>query len=319
MNLRSVFLSLFFFLLISCREDEVTISDEAEGFLIEVLTIMENNSLKRNEIDWDDFRNQVYQRADAASSVEETYPAIQLALTLLGDNHSFFMKPNGSTIWGTSSLICKGEDFNRSMLPDNIGYIAVSISSGSDTEKMIAYAEEIQKAIKTEDNESVLGWIVDLRGSGGGNMWPALAGIGPILGEGIAGYFIDLNGGQASWGYSNGASVNNQTAVVRLLNPYELINPNPKVAVLLDKGIASSGEAIAISFVGRDNTKSFGSPTCGLSTANRGFNLSNNATLYLTVAYIADRNKHKYGVPVAPDMESDNQTIIQQAIEFIEN
>lgn len=93
MNLRSVFLSLFFFLLISCREDEVTISDEAEGFLTEVLIIMENNSLKRNEIDWDVFRNQVYQRAEAASSVEETYPAIQLALTLLGDNHSFFMKP----------------------------------------------------------------------------------------------------------------------------------------------------------------------------------------------------------------------------------
>lgn len=216
-------------------------------------------------------------------------------------------------------MICRGEDFNRPTLPDNIGYIAVSISSGSDTEEMIAYAQEIQKAIKTEDSENVLGWIVDLRGSGGGNMWPALAGIGPILGEGIAGYFIDSNDEQTSWGYSNGAPVNNQTPMVRLLNPYELINPNPKVAVLLDKGIASSGEAIAISFVGRDNTKSFGSPTCGLSTANSGFNLSNNATLYLTVAYMADRNKHKYGVPVAPHMASDNQTIIQQAIEFIEN
>ena len=319
MNLRSVFLSLFFFLLFSCSEEEVTISKEADGFLNEVLTIMENNSIKRNDIEWEGFRNQVYERAEAAQSVDETYGAIQLALTLLGDNHSFFVKPDGNSIWGTSNFICTAEGFNRPTLPDNIGYIAVRISSGSDNEKMIAFAEDIQKLIKAEDNVNILGWIVDLRGSGGGNMWPALAGIGPILGEGTAGYFIDPDDQQTSWGYFNGASVNNQTPVVQLSNPYELINPNPKVAVLLDNGIASSGEAIAISFIGRDNTKSFGSSTCGLSTANSGFNVSNNATLYLTVSYMADRNKHKYGVPITPDMESDNQTIIQHAIEFIEN
>ena len=242
---------------------------------------MENNSIKRNEIEWEDFRNQVYEKAGAAQSVDETYGAIQLALTLLGDNHSFFVKPDGNSIWGTSNFRCIGEGFNKPTLPDNIGYIAVRISSGSDNQKMIAFAEDIQKSIKAEDNVNVLGWIVDLRGSGGGNMWPALAGIGPILGEGTAGYFIDPNDQQTSWGYSNGASINNQTPVVQLSNPYELINPNPKVAVLLDKGIASSGEAIAISFISRDNTKSFGSPTCGLSTANSGFNLSNNALLYL--------------------------------------
>ncbi|WP_373523304.1 S41 family peptidase [Aquiflexum sp.] len=319
MNLRAVFLSLFSFLLIACGEDEPPVPNEADNFLNQVLTIMEKNSIYKNEIDWKDFRNQVTKRAEAAKNIDETYPAIQLALTLLGDNHSVFMKPDGSTIRGTSSLTCGGEAFSRPILPENIGYIAVKISSGSDNEKMIAYAEEIQKAIKTVDNENVLGWIVDLRGSGGGNMWPALAGIGPILGEGIAGYFIDPNDKQTSWGYSNGASVVNQTRVVQLLNPYELINPNPKVAVLYDKGIASSGEAIAIFFIGRDNTKSFGTPTCGLSTSNSGFNLSNNATLYLTVSYMADRKKQIYGLPVAPDMESFNQTIIQQAIEYIEN
>ena len=29
-----------------------------------------------------------------------------------------------------------------------------------------------------------------LRGNGGGNMWPMIAGVGPLLGEGPLGYFI---------------------------------------------------------------------------------------------------------------------------------
>ena len=51
--------------------------------------------------------------------------------------------------------------------------------------------QQIQDQIKIMDHPYNIGWIVDLRGNGGGNMWPMLAGIGPILGEGIAGYFID--------------------------------------------------------------------------------------------------------------------------------
>lgn len=319
MNLRLTFLSILFVLPLSCSEDEVTISKEADDFLDEVLTIMENNSINRNEINWGDFRNQVFERAIDAQSIEETYGAIQLALTLLGDNHSSFIKPDGSNIWGASTLRCRGEGFNLPTLPENIRYIAIKISSGSDSDENIAFAEDIQKKIKASDNENIRGWIVDLRGSGGGNMWPTLAGLGPILGEGIVGYFIDPDGTQISWAYANGASIINQNPVVRVSNPYELINPNPKVAILLDKGIASSGEAIAIAFVGRENTKSFGSPTCGLSTANIGFNLSSKAILNLTVSYMADRNKQKYGVPVTPDVESDNQAIIQHAIGFIEN
>jgi hypothetical protein len=87
----------------------------------------------------------------------------------------------------------------------------------------------------------------------------------------------------------------------------------------LDNGIASSGEVMAISFIGRENTRSFGSPTCGLSTANSSYNLSGNCKLILTVADLADRNKKSYGFPINPDQTSNNQTIIQDAVEWLEN
>ena len=76
---------------------------------------------------------------------------------------------------------------------------------------------------------------------------------------------------------------------------------------------------MAISFIGKENTKSFGSSTCGLSTANNDFTLSDNSVLILTVSYMADRNKHLYGTPVNPDMTSLNETIIQDALVWIGN
>jgi carboxyl-terminal processing protease len=150
-------------------------------------------------------------------------------------------------------------------------------------------------------------------------MWPMLAGIGPILGEGIVGYFVDLDSRQTSWRYMNGSSFVNGSPITQLENPYELIIPNPKVAVLLDKEVGSSGEAIAISFIGRDNTKSFGTATCGQSTANTGYKLSDNSTLYLAVAYMADRNLNLYGDQIIPDEEANAQNIIQKAVDWIEN
>lgn len=319
MKIKCTILFLILILSISCSKDEITISSEANAFLDNLLTIMENRSIKKHEIDWNDFRNQVYQRAGNAQEVEETYEAIRLALTLLGDNHSSFKKTDGSWLWGTTDISCTIEDFTRPTLPDNIGYISIRISSGLNNEEQVAYAQDIQMAIKEEDNANLSGWIVDLRGSGGGNMYPALAGIGPILGVGTAGFFIDADGRQSTWGYSNGASLYNATPFVEVPNPYELINPKPKVAVLLDNGVASSGEAIAISFIGRENTKSFGTPTCGLSTANRAFDLNHNTTLILTTDYMADRYKNKYGLHIDPDVESNENNIVQDAVDFINN
>lgn len=321
MKLRPVFLMLSFILLWSCSSDDETstIDQDANNFLNEVLTIMENNSINKNEIDWDNFREQVFNEAGTAQNIDETYGAIQLAITLLDDQHSFFLRPDGSRINGMNRLLCTAEEVETPSLPDNIGYVAVSAFSGTDSDESLAFAESIQEKIASDDDENLSGWIVDLRGNSGGNMFPMLAGLGPILGEGVAGYFITPENVEIPWSYSDGASINGQSERVKLSNPYELINPDSKVAVLLDNRVASSGEAIAISFEGKSNTKSFGSATCGLSTGNSGFSLSNSSTLVLTTVLMADRDKNEFGGQLIPDVETSNQTIIEDAIQYIEN
>lgn len=183
----------------------------------------------------------------------------------------------------------------------------------------IDFAQRIQDAIRNSDHPDIIGWIVDLRENGGGNMWPMVAGIGPILGEEIAGYFVDVNNAHNSWRYKDGASFIDGYSIMTLEAPYELINPNPKVAVLWDGEVASSGEALAISFIGRENTRTFGTATCGLSTANTGFRLRDKSTLQLATAYMADRNLNLYGGQLIPDEEAHAGNIIQKAIDWIEN
>lgn len=203
-------------------------------------------------------------------------------------------------------------------MPANIGYIKVNAFSGT-AEQAAALAVSLQGQIKAQDSEDLIGWIVDLRNNGGGNMWPMITGIGPILGEGIAGYFASPDGAKTPWTYSAGASMAGGNTIISVAQPYVLINSAPKVAVLLDNGVASSGEVVAISFIGRPNTKSFGSATCGLSTANAAYPLSNGYTLILTTAKLADRNGTVYGVPVQPDQVSTNATIVQDAVAWLNN
>jgi C-terminal processing protease CtpA/Prc len=161
----------------------------------------------------------------------------------------------------------------------------------------------VQRDIAGADREGLAGWIVDLRSNGGGNMWPMIAGVGPVLGEGRAGYFIDPDGTESWWEYRDGASWNDGTLMQRVDTPYRLRRELPRVAVLIDRGTASSGEAVLIAFQRRPGTRSFGTATCGLSTANQQYTLSDGASLFLTVSVMADRTKTRYGSQVVPDEE----------------
>ena len=307
-------------MLIGCKDDpEPALAPEAEDFLNEVLDIMEENSINRKTIDWPDFKARVLEKATGAKTIVETYPAIEEALKLLGDNHSFYLRSDGG-IMSARSVPCNSQSIVKPTLPPNIGYVKVNAYSGaSDDAAGIAFAQEIQDQIKNQDKAELIGWIVDLRSNLGGNMWPMLAGIGPILGEGTAGYFIDPDGRASSWGFRNGGAVGEGFVATQLTSSYTLIKTQPKAAVLLDAGVASSGEVIAISFIGRSNTKSFGASTCGATTGNTAFTLSDNSTLYLTTVYLADRNKHLFGVPVEPDFVSSNQNVVQDALDWIGN
>lgn len=276
------------------------ISDQARDYLDEVMDLMEAHSIRRTAIDWPAFRSEVIDAAGPALSISQTFPGIRKALELLGDGHSSYRSPTGTFIF-VPTRTCQSSGSGPVVgIPEKVGYVRVGSFSGT-AEQATAFAAEIQANIRAADRDDLIGWIVDLRGNGGGNMWPMIAGIGPVLGSGIVGWFINPSGAETSWEYRDGASWIGSNMIQRVDNPYTLKRPSPRVAVLVDNRVASSGEATFIAFKGRPHTRSFGEASCGLSTANAALGLSDGAILNLTVSVMADRSKTRYGNHVLPD------------------
>ena len=147
-----------------------------------------------------------------------------------------------------------------------------------------------------------------------------LSFFGPILGDGIAGYFIDPDNHASSFFYKDGTAFEDSYPQSTVQDPYSLIKSNPKVAVLIDENTVSSGEAVALAFVGRPNTRLFGSNSCGKTTANHAFTLSDGAVLALTFGVMTDRNKNKFWGPIIRDETPSSQSdAVTAAINWLNN
>ncbi|MEW5984111.1 MAG: S41 family peptidase [Acidobacteriota bacterium] len=290
--------------------------EQARAYLDQLIGLMQANSINRLTIDWNSFRTTVFGQAAGAQTISDTYPAIRVALGLLGDGHSSYQASTGVVIY-VPNRSCSASGGSTPTLPVTIGYIKVGAFSGSGAQAT-TFADGIQRAIISADRDDLIGWIVDVRGNGGGNMWPMIAGVGPVLGEGLVGYFIDPTGVESPWVYRDGASWLSGYVQQRVTAPYRLRRDRPRVAVLTDNGIASSGEATVVAFRQRQDTRSFGTPTCGLSTANRSFPMSDGATLNLTVSVMADRTRAMYGDSIVPDeIVTDPGQLVQRAMAWL--
>lgn len=304
------------FIAFKVNSEELALSSSSpQSYVSEILSLIKKYAITKNQVDMEKLTFKVNELSKDAKTIEDTYPAIKLAFKLLKTNHTFLHTKNGELAAYYSDIKCN-ESINNSIPKlNNIGYIRVNRFSSKDPWDKEIFAFALQQKISEQDSEKLLGWIVDLRWNLGGNMWPMIAGIGPLLGNGTYGYFINEN--ENSWGYQNGASVYNGDPVVSIKSPYKLLNPNPKIAVLSSQNVASSGEATLISFKERENVKIFGSNTCGQSTSNRSFILSDESRLYLTVSSMADKNKNRYGGVVTVDELTPQHKVIDAAVEWL--
>lgn len=276
---------------------EATLSPDALSYLTEALDTMQARSINRDRIDWPAFRPDVLRRAGTAQTYRETYPAIRYAIDGLGDNHSYFVEPAEAA---TSAAAPPRSPPLAQSVRGRFGYLRVPGFLGSGA---VEFAQQLQDMTRALDGDrETCGWIVDLRANTGGDMWPMLLGLGPLVGEGEVGYFVGPDSTWRAWYHQDGeVGIDFRPSGLRLPAPYQLGHPNAPVAVLTGSATVSSGEAIVTAFRGRANTRSFGSDTGGLSTGIFGFRLRDGAQLALAVSVFADRTRAIYGGVIPPD------------------
>jgi len=277
------------------------VSPDAATYIESVLGIMEAHSIHADSIDWRSLRTDTLERADGAETAADTYSAIHWAVSQLGDYHSMFLPSVDAQALRAAPVTAQSSPTGE-LLKGRIGHITLPGFAGSQ-EAAAEYASTLHTLICSLAGEGAKGWIVDLSVNSGGDSWAMLAGIGPILGEGDCGAFVDPTGRKEIWGYSEGAAhCGGETQVAvgegAICSPVDASDP---VAILTSGRTCSSGEMIAIAFIGRENARSFGPETCGLTTANEAFDLSDGAILLLTVSTFADRFGNVFGGRVTPD------------------
>jgi carboxyl-terminal processing protease len=281
-------------------------SNAADDYLAAALAIMEQHAMHRDRIDWAALRVASARRAAGAATPADTYDAIRWALTQLEDGHSFFNPPERG-----DAAIASGEYVRDATVPsghlraDRIAYLQIPGFIGS-AQLGTQYADAFQRQIAEMAAADPVGWMVDLTENWGGNMWPMLAGLGPLLGEGPLGSFEFPQGPPAIWSYRAGQAWLDDVALAQASHGgYRLRTPARPVALLMSARTASSGEAVLIAFIGRPNTRRFGTATRGLTTANDGFPMPDGATLMVNIGTFADRFGCIHGEAIEPDQYVD--------------
>jgi carboxyl-terminal processing protease len=323
------------------QNSPTAITPDAAAFLDNAIDIMRQHALHGQGVDWEALRAEAFKRAGGAFNPIDTYPAIYWSLVQLGDPGSHLRLPPGlypdqiallqqaeKEATNTAPASARTETtvptaFISRRLPEghivtsqgkSFGYVVLPRCSAKDNDGLLLYAADVRRILTDLSSQNPKGWIVDLRGNTGGNMWPMLTGIGPILGDGVVGSFVAADG-NIPWFYQDGKTGTRTTAGLETVSltlddAPVLMTPSAPVAVLVDSSTASSAEAITIAFHGRPDTRFFGTRTAGKSTAVQPFKLDDGAELYLTTAIDADRTGKQFPDGFTPDQVFPSTTVM---------
>ena len=287
----------------------------------QMLGLMEQRALYRDAVDWLALRAEV---AQAQGNPVRLRSLLDDAINRSSKGHGRWISPRMIEQSGkragsparpeaTPAAIGQGPAGVPAALDSRLGW--VSVGRYSDTlssppaqqfQQRIQHAIELQARIRSVDSRQRCGWIVDLRGNSGGNMWPMLLGIEAMLrvpGEGaqVIG-MLHGAGRKVLWESHDGGVKAGGKDMLGFGQPgYHLRDPGAPVAVLLGGRTASSGEAVALAFRGRPGTRSFGAPTSGFSTSNTSVKLEDGTTFLLTDSVMADRTGKGDGSSIMPD------------------
>jgi carboxyl-terminal processing protease len=277
----------------------------AARYVEAALALMREHSLRRAEVDWPALRTRALEHARGAVTAADAHLAVRFAVRELGDRHSY-LQSAAATRTLSRTAVSNARTGSPATPPqgrrltERLAYLRVPSFAGGTPVQQVDFAETLKNTIQLHDGPQICGWVVDLRQNSGGNLWPMLAGLGPLLGEGELAASVYPDGRRTPIWYRDGQAGFGDYTQLRLRAPYAAAAGVP-VAVLLGPGTASSAEVLAVAFRGRAATRSFGAPTRGLSAGNRTFPLADGAALVLTVAATRDAAGQVYAGPIAPD------------------
>lgn len=274
---------------------------DARSVLSAMLDAAQTHALASSKVDWPGLRARLLSDALAGQPAGEAYTRFREIARALGDRHSFVTPPAATADYAAKAAPTAPV---RAWARDGVGYVSVPGLRGTGASAAALFARDLCGTLSKLRPQVTLGWIVDLRGDSGGNMWPMLSGIKPLLDTDRAGSFRYGDGRLAPWRIEG-------------VGGCDWASDAP-VAVLIGRGTSSSGEAVAVAFRGRPRTRFFGAPTAGVSTSNEGFPLPDGGSAWITTSIDVDRTGTAYPAGLKPDEQAaDGDAAVQAALHWL--
>jgi carboxyl-terminal processing protease len=274
---------------------------EIQLLIDSTISIMKNNSVNSNNVDWAILKENATLKATNLSSPYELGDIMRYFYRSVNDFHgAFFYRDSVFRFSRKEPLISdsiKNEWKKRSgikskLLRDNIGYLIVPSMPGASKSRFDSLAQSLNDSLCFLLTNNVKGIIIDLRTNGGGAIYPMVLGLEPLLQLELVGSFQTKI--ESKW-LLKGHSFYIDTAKLASIIPKCSIDAaNLPVAILTSNATGSSGEFLIMAFKGRRNTRILGTTTAGYVTVNDGFKINDEAFMNLSVGYGKDRNGKIY-------------------------
>lgn len=257
----------------------------------EAVLLLRGRAYFADRVDWPT-TIQAVQRAIAEGA--ELAAALHLAFRALGDRHSF-LRPAGA---GCTQPVTASKPVGRQLAAE-IGYLRLpGFPGGSRSPLKIDYVHAAWTLLR--ELRASTGWVLDLRGNGGGSIVPMLAAAGPLLGTGSWLSYQRRDGSLLAYQYAAGELFANDKRLLAAPGPPADAS-QLAVAVLSDGTTASAAEGVRVAFRGRARTRSLGTSTAGVPTGNAGFRLGDGSLLLIATSVAVDRFGRTYADALSPD------------------
>lgn len=291
---------------ISLRSAESSIEDiDAHDVLDAAVQKAKEYSILSAGVDWASVVKDLDATIADSEHPSSAYPVIWKLIDVLSDHHAMLYPPKKAEEFRSSGRSSAPAEVE--LLPGGIGYILLPGFTGANPRDAEDFANQVSEKIEVISGDADKGWILDLRQNTGGNMWPMLCALKPLLGEDYVGSFERRDGTRVPW--RAGDHIDDCKPRVILTKK--------RVALLYGEKTNSSGEAVAVAFRGRPGTKSFGQATAGKSTATSSFKLPDGGLFFLTTSIDVDRTGKKFGGRIFPDEPTSESDALQGALGWL--
>jgi len=296
----------------------------ARELLHEAVAVARERALGAGAVDWLALERELAAGLAPEAGARAAWPALARVVAALGDPHARFHPAEEVEAWSSApaggAAVAAADAPATERVPlepegrhlaDGTAYLVVPGCGASESGALRAWALALRRLVLELGETRPPGWIVDLRFDGGGNVWPMLVGLRPLLGDGEAARSVLPDGSRVRSGCDGarawidfGGGPRTQLEI----EPPEgdrLVEHAP-IAVLVHGWTMSSGELVALALGDLDRARTFGEPTAGLTSATEHFPLSDGSLLVLPTSRLADRFGRVLAGALEPDERVDS-------------